>query len=108
MPTPQPLPERDPQWWLHDAATVRVGWVWWLVLMADMAIFAWGLRDVDRNPVVPVSCVWLGAFACCMIFHIESLKRVLSLRAEVEKLREIVAERTAEGTIEKPRDTELY
>jgi hypothetical protein len=108
MPTPQPLPERDPQWWLHDAATVRVGWAWWLVLAAVMAVFMWGLRDIDRSPFVPVSCVWLGAFACCMIFHVEALKRVLSLRAEVEKLRQIIEERGSQEATEKPRDTELY
>lgn len=108
MPNPQPLPERDPQWWLHDAATVRVAWVWWLVLFVLMATFAWGIRDVDRNAFIPISCVWLGAFFCCMIFHIESLKRMLALRAEVERLRQIVEERSVEGILEKPRDTEVY
>lgn len=108
MPNPQPVPERDPQWWFHDAATVRVSWVWWLVLTADMLMFIWGLRDIDRSPFIAVSCVWLGAFSCCMIFHIESLKRMLALRAEIERLRQVVEERIPERSIEEPRDTPRY
>jgi hypothetical protein len=89
--------ERDQHSWLRDAATLKVAWVWWLVLLTNMAIFAWGLREVDRYAIIPLSCVWLGAFSCCMIFHVESVKRILSLRAEVEELRRIVEERTSQS-----------
>ncbi|MDR3636444.1 MAG: hypothetical protein P4L84_21755 [Isosphaeraceae bacterium] len=91
-PPTDPAKDRQ-QMWLNDAAVLKVGWVWWLVLLSNMALFAWGLQGVDRYSVIPLSCVWLGAFSCCMIFHIESTKRVLALRNEVEELRRALAER---------------
>jgi hypothetical protein len=89
---PDPVKERE-QKWLNDAAVLKVGWVWWLVLVSNMGLFAWGLQAVDRYSLIPISCVWLGAFSCCMIFHVESIKRVLALRSEVEELRRALTER---------------
>jgi len=91
-PPTDPAKDRE-QKWLNDAAVLKVGWVWWLVLLSNMGLFAWGLQGVDRYSLIPLSCVWLGAFSCCMIFHIESVKRVLALRAEVEELRRALEER---------------
>ncbi len=94
MSKPQTDQERAQESWLHDTATLKLAWVWWLVLFANMGVFAWGLREVDRYTIVPLSCVWLGAFSCCMIFHAESVKRILALRAEVKELRRTLEERT--------------
>lgn len=90
--TPADPADRE-QKWQADAIVMKAGWVWWLVLLANMALFAWGLQGVDHVSVIPLSCVWLGAFSCCMIFHVESIKRVLALRSEVEELRRALAER---------------
>ncbi len=80
------------QRWLSDASALKTGWIWWIVLLTNMAMFAWGLRGVYTDSIVPLSCVWLGAFSCCMIFHLEAVKRILALRAEVERLRRTLEE----------------
>src|SRR4051812_12970268 len=85
--------------WLSDAAALKTGWIWWVVLLLNMALFAWGLRGVDAYSVIPLSCVWLGAFSCCMIFHLEAAKRTLALRAEIEELRRAVQERSLKGPV---------
>lgn len=97
-PAPGDSAKHHEQRWANDSSVLRAGWVWWPILLLNMAIFAWGLRGVDRYSVVPLSCVWLGAFSCCMIFHIESVKRILALRGEVEELRRALAQK------EQPRD----
>jgi hypothetical protein len=81
---------RDSHGWQRDAFTVKVGWMWWLILISNMIAFAWGVRTT--SPYVTLASVWLGAFSCCMIYHIESLKRILALRSEVEELRRTVKE----------------
>ena len=98
-PAPGDSANQREQRWANDASVLRAGWVWWPILLLNMAVFAWGLRGVDRFSVVPLSCVWLGAFSCCMIFHIESVKRILALRGEVEELRRALAakERSGDG-----------
>ena len=83
----------DEQRWLSDMAALKARWVWWVILLMNMVLFAWGLRGVERDSIVPLSCVWLGAFSCCTIFHLESIKRTLALRAEVEELRRALEER---------------
>jgi hypothetical protein len=94
MPPVQIDRANDEQRWVHDALALKATWVWWLILLTNMVIFAWGLRAVDAHSVVPLSCVWLGAFSCCMIFHLESVKRTLVLKAEIEELRRALEERT--------------
>ena len=97
-----PVKDREQQW-LTDAAVLKVGWVWWLVLLTNMGLFAWGMQGVDRQSVIPLSCVWLGAISCCMIYHVEAIKRVLALRSEVEELRRALAERDDHGDVYSPR-----
>ena len=52
----------------HRRGGAQGEWIWWVILVLNMVLFAWGLRTVlDRDVIVPLSCVWLGAFSCCIL-----------------------------------------
>ena len=105
MPRPpaDPAQERE-QKWQTDAAVTKVGWIWWFVLVPNMALFGWTLQGVDRGSLIPMICVWLGAISCCMIYHVESLKRALALHREIAELRRELAERGALKTYVPPAE----